>query len=249
MAFTDTYPNPSSPNMFELEMRYATMDSLQDRFEEIYGPRDRIYLDERFKRIRLFETGVADHLDALRRDPTPESLKLSLARVTSRIFSIANSIDGVRVSDGMMMKFPKEGCAYCGSQPCVCMADRGEPSLGGYNAEQASWGLRDWQKHLENLYGKPNREKGIWFAAVRLAVETNELVAEEDKVPVSSPEDIRKNYALETADAMAWHAAGATILRSDLQTGALERYGNGCPTCKAVPCQCSRHNFQQVKFD
>src|ERR1700722_2552191 len=113
MGFRDTYPNPRDINLAELEHRYPDVDSLQDRLEEVFGQRDRLYLDERFKRIRLFETGVADLFDALRREPTAENLKVPFARVTSRIFSIANSIDGVLVSEGMMMKFPKEGCAYC----------------------------------------------------------------------------------------------------------------------------------------
>lgn len=249
MGFTDTYPNPSNPDMSELERRYSTVNSLQSRLEEVFGQRDRLYLDERFKRIRLFETGVADLFDALRREPTTENLKVPFARVTSRIFSIANSIDGVLVSEGMMMKFPKEGCAYCGSQQCSCSAFRGEASLAGHNAEQASWGLRRWQGHLYGLYGQPNAEKGIWFVTTRLAVETNELVAEEDKIPISAPDDIRRNYALEVADTMAWNIAAANMLGVDLQTAVLERFGNGCPTCGAVPCQCSRHNFQQVKFE
>lgn len=249
MRFTDTYPNPSDPDMFELERRYSTVDSLQTRLEEVFGPRDRLYLDERFKRIRLFETGVADLFDALRREPTADDLKVPFARVTARIFSIANGIDGVLVSQGMMMKFPKEGCAYCGSQPCNCSAFRGEATLAGYNVEQATWGLREWQQHLYNLYGRPNAEKGIWFVTTRLAIETNELVAEEDKIPFMAPEDVRRNYALEVADTLAWTIAAANILGVDLQAAALERFGNGCPTCGNVPCQCSRHNFQQVKFE
>ena len=234
----------------ELEQQYPTADSLQQHFEELYGARDRLYLDERYERIRLFETGVADLFDALRREPTPDALNIPFARVVARIFSIANSIDGVRAGEGMMMKFPLGGCAYCHQQPCMCTAFRGEPTLGtSFDTEQSNWNLRTWQQHLNSLYGPANAQKGIWFVTTRLAVETNELVAEEDKVRISAPNDIRRNYALEVADTMAWTMAAASLLDVDLQTATLLRFGSGCPSCRLNPCQCSRHNFEPVKFE
>ncbi len=234
----------------ELEQKYPTVDSLQQHFEELFGARDRIYLDERYERIRLFETGIADLFDTLRRDTTPDALNVPFARVVARIFSIANSIDGVRVSEGMMMKFPQGGCAYCHQQPCMCTAFRGEPTLAtSLDTEQRSWDLRTWQQYLYSLYGPANAQKGIWFVTTRLAVETNELVAEEDKIRVSAPDDIRHNYALEIADTMAWTMAAANLLGVDVQTATLLRFGLACPGCLVSPCQCSRHNFEPVKFE
>lgn len=249
-GFADTYPNPRSIDIAELERQYPTVDHLQYRFAEIFGPRDRLYLDERHSRIRLFETGLADLFDSLRREPPSENLKVPFARVTARIFSIANSIDGVAVSEGMMMKYPLAGCAYCHQQPCVCTAFRGAANLAtDMTSQQRNWSLRNWQEHLANVYGPTNAEKGMWYVMTRLAIETNELVAEEDRVPMSTPDDIRRNYALEVADTMAWTMAAATLLGVDLQEASLERFGNGCPACGSVPCRCARHNFQQVKFE
>jgi len=234
----------------ELEQQYPTADSLQQHFEELYGARDRLYLDERHERIRLFETGVADLFDALRREPTADALNIPFARVVARIFSMANSIDGVKVSEGMMMKFPLGGCAYCHQSSCACTAFRSAPTLGtSFDTEQSKWPLRVWQQYLDSLYGTANAQKGIWFVTTRLAVETNELVAEEDKVRVSAPADIRRNYALEIADTMAWTMAAASLLGVDIQTAALRRFGLACPGCHSSPCSCSRHNFEPVKFE
>src|ERR1017187_6008499 len=219
MTRYESSPNLGGLMLEELEQQYPTADSLQQHFEELYGARDRLYLDERYERIRLFETGVADLFDALRREPTPDALSIPFARVIARIFSIANSIDGVKVSEGMMMKFPLGGCAYCHQSPCMCTAHRSEATLGtSFDGEQSRWPLRVWQQYLHSVYGATNAQKGIWFVTTRLAIETNELVAEEDKVRVSAPNDVRRNYALEVADTMAWTMAAASLLGVDIQT-------------------------------
>lgn len=230
------------------EYLYASADALQNRLAEVFSERDRLYLDERYRRIRLFEAGVADLFDSLRRQPSPPILETALARVVARIFCIADGV-GVSVTEGMVQKYPAEGCAYCGSMPCQCSAQRGHAILAeGPHSYQQTWGLYEWQTHLDRLYGQANRQKGIWFVATRLAVETSELLAEEDKVPSSTIAEIRQNYSLELADTMAWTMATANILDINLHQATLHRFGGGCGTCGGVPCVCPRHDFQSVKF-
>jgi len=232
----------------EVLIQYPTLDSLQARLGEIFGERDRIYFDERYARIQLFENGVADLFDGLRRSQRAEDYEVPCARVVARIFCIANSFEYLPVSNGMMEKFPVEGCAYCGTSPCICADNRGEVHLATPNAFQQNWNLRQWQLHLDNLYGEPNRAKGIWFATTRLAVETNELVSAEDSIRHMTIEEAKNTYTHELADSLAWTIAIANILGVDLQKATEDRFGNGCNNCGSVPCRCSRHNMQQVKF-
>jgi NTP pyrophosphatase (non-canonical NTP hydrolase) len=235
----------------ELEQRYHSLDLLQARLAEIFDERDRVYLDERFARIRLFEAGVADLFDSLRREPTQQDLEAAFSRIVARIFSIANSVEDVSVSRGMIRKYPAEGCVYCHSIPCVCLANRPDAVLGwGREQGQEQWNLRDWQEHLQRLYAQPNSQKGIWFLTTRLAVETNELRAVEDLVSRGeiSINDFYSELELELADTLAWTIAPANLVTIDLQKSLLDRFGNGCPVCDNVPCHCGRHNFQPVKL-
>jgi NTP pyrophosphatase (non-canonical NTP hydrolase) len=233
---------------YEAPIQYPTLDALQARLGEIFSERDRVYFDERYARIRLFENGVADLFDGLRRSQEAEDFEIPCARVVARIFCIANSFERLSVANGMMEKFPIKGCAYCGASPCVCAGNRGEVQLATQNEIQQNWSLRQWQRHLDNLYGEPNRARGIWFATTRLAVETNELVAAEDNIRLMTIEEAKRAYEHELADGLAWTVAIANILGVDLQKATEDRFGNGCNSCGSVPCQCLRHNMQQVKF-
>jgi NTP pyrophosphatase (non-canonical NTP hydrolase) len=232
----------------EPDNMFPTLDTLQARLGEIFGERDRIYFDERYARIRLFEVGVADLFDALRRTDDPAVLEAPCARVVARVFCIANSFERLSVAEGMAEKFPLEGCVYCGAIPCVCEGRRDDAILSNPNQFQKDWSLRHWQRHLDIMYGDPNRAKGIWFCTMRLATETNELVTAEDNVRAMTIEHVKAAYRQELADSLAWTIAIANILDVDLQNATENRFGNGCETCGTIPCSCSRHNMQQVKF-
>lgn len=246
---TEVSPN-TTLTLEELDTAYGTVDLLQARFQEIFGPRDSIYLDERHKRIRLFEIGTSDLFDQLRRTEDPGHLAPTFARVTSRIFSIANGIDGVLVSRGLTMKFSGDACRYCNQAPCRCGSNRPDPKLASdFDEANKDWSLRQWQKHLGSKYNEVNKDKGIGLVIGRLTIETSELIAVEDALPGLSQDEAVEHYSLEVADTMAWTIAAANLLGVDVQKATLERFGNGCSVCGVTPCQCSRHNFQPHKFE
>lgn len=249
MSFYETVRNPQNVDSDDIATRFTTLDALQLHHEVVYGERDRTFLSDPFARIRLFGAATADLFDAMRRDPDQEDLEVMFGRLVGRIFSIANG-NVVLVSEGMMRKFPLEGCVNCQSKPCVCTAKRPDATLGVVNDMQREWSLSKWQSHLHALYNDVNMApgKGKWFVACRLTVETNELQAEQDKFNTIPQEDFRGNMQLEVADCLAWTAAVANVYDTDLERSYLNRFGLGCPTCGQSKCVCDRHNFQPVKF-
>ena len=48
-----------------------------------------------------------------------------------------------------------------------------------------------------------------------------------------------KEQAEEFADVLAWLATIANVTEVDLGHAVADKYGNGCPGCHAIPCQCS----------
>jgi NTP pyrophosphatase (non-canonical NTP hydrolase) len=42
----------------------------------------------------------------------------------------------------------------------------------------------------------------------------------------------------EFADVAAWLASLANLLKLDLEDALLQKYGNECPKCHSLPCNC-----------
>ncbi|MDP4009492.1 MAG: hypothetical protein Q8P53_00720 [Candidatus Shapirobacteria bacterium] len=234
----------------EGERTFPTLDNLQEHFINLYDRRNNVYLPGRNIRIELFYRGVADLVDAVRKEANEYNVENMLARVVSRIFCIANGINNVSVAEGMRIKYPANGCFYCHNVPCQCQEKRNEPDTTlDVSSAQKNWSLKDWQKHLNNLYGDKNKNHGISYMLLRLSSEMGELITEEHQVSKRMMDEIESGYQLELADSLAWTIAVANFLNIDIQHAVESRYKNGCQKCSQPSCVCGPHSFDQIRFN
>ncbi|HXF43873.1 MAG TPA: hypothetical protein VNK70_00100 [Candidatus Paceibacterota bacterium] len=220
---------------------------------DLYGRRNRIFLPGILNRIVFLNLAIGDLQDAIRKGVNDETLGTALARVVSRIFCIAEHFQNLPFVEVLARKYPASRCSYCGKIPCCCPERRLESQIAASpDPSQLTWNLSDWTQHLDQLYGERNRHKGIENVINRLFKEISELLSLSMEIATTpSPRthnEIEEEFALELSDALAWTIATANILRIDLEAAFLDRYGNGCRTCKSSPCQCTNFAVTPVRW-
>ncbi len=90
--------------------------------------------------------------------------------------------------------------------------------------------LAHLQDVIERTYGERDRARGVPATVAWLAEELGELAQAVRK-------GSRAEQEHEFADVLAWVATLANQLGVDLAQ-AVERYAQGCPSCRALPCEC-----------
>ncbi len=91
--------------------------------------------------------------------------------------------------------------------------------------------LAQLQDVIERTFGERDRARGVPSSVAWLAEEVGELA---QAVRKGSPEQ----QVHEFADVLAWVASLANQMGVDL-SAAVERYADGCPRCRSIPCSCS----------
>ncbi|MCB9894236.1 MAG: nucleotide pyrophosphohydrolase [Planctomycetes bacterium] len=92
--------------------------------------------------------------------------------------------------------------------------------------------ISEFQKVIEDTYGEKDRKRGVESTFLWFSEEVGELAR------AINGRTTRENLRHEFADVLAWLTTLASIANIDLQEVAEERYGKGCPRCKAIPCMC-----------
>ncbi len=92
--------------------------------------------------------------------------------------------------------------------------------------------IQQFQKLIEDTFGAKDRKRGIESTYLWFAEEVGELAR------AINGRTTRENLRHEFADVLAWLTTLASIANVDLQEATTERYGQGCPKCKAIPCKC-----------
>lgn len=87
------------------------------------------------------------------------------------------------------------------------------------------------QDVIERTYGTRDRARGVPSTVAWLAEELGELAQAVRK-------GTRAEQEHEFADVLAWVASLANQMDIDL-TVAAQRYADGCPRCRSVPCSCA----------
>lgn len=224
--------------------------NLQDwqlHFTNIYELNNHHFLQTRSDRIMWLGTAVRDLKVAIRQQP--DNIERDLARIPPRIFAVANTVDG-SVANGMMRKYPIEGCSYCQSSPCQCNGSHKEAQLVVVDSSslQAKWGIQDWQNHIDEVYGLVNRQKGLEASLGHLFEEVFELVeVEHDDIRRNTVTEQNKVYFEgELADCLAWTLASANLTGIDLEGALKKRYADGCWRCGGKSCSCGDVNFKEI---
>lgn len=90
--------------------------------------------------------------------------------------------------------------------------------------------LKDAQELMAKMYYHRDRRRGIDQTYMWLVEEIGEIA----RCLIKNEGDIGE----EVADALAWLLSLANLLGIDLNTRFGEKYGQGCPRCHRIPCQC-----------
>jgi len=91
--------------------------------------------------------------------------------------------------------------------------------------------LAELQDVIERTFGDRDRERGVPASVAWLAEEVGELA---QAVRKGTPDEQTHEFA----DVLAWVASLANQMGVDL-SAAVERYANGCPRCRSIPCACA----------
>lgn len=220
-----------------------TLNELAQHFSRLYGLRNAILSSGRMERIHVLLERVAELKRAVRKEgPQSPIVHALLASVVGRLFAVVDSFREFPFIDAMIYKFPSYGCSYCGEKPCRCVEKRPDPqSQRSIDNTQRIWTLKDWARHLNEVYGQHrNRAFGFDYLVSRLNDEILEMSLPERKIHAITGglDVIEFAFAKEAADTLSWIIAVSNFLEVDLEAVVMQRYGSGCPRCMHIPCDC-----------
>lgn len=89
----------------------------------------------------------------------------------------------------------------------------------------------DLQRHIHEMYYDKDVVRGVDGTFMWLMEEVGELAS-------ALRGDDRENLAEEFADVIAWLTTIANVAGVDLNAALVAKYGNGCPGCRRLVCQC-----------
>jgi len=229
------------------------LPQLMKHFFELYGKRNRIFLESLLKRIVFLNLAIADLEDAIRKQADLPDLETALARVVARIFCIADYFGELPINLPLAQKYPQTHCSYCKTSPCSCPERRPDYTLEKIEAtnEQLLWSLGKWCEHFKKVYGSKNQAKGIENLMNRLFKEISELLTLAMKTPSrfsanTTIDDVETEFSKELCDALAWTIAIANYWEIDLENSVIKRYGEVCWKCRKKPCDCTEFSMDQI---
>jgi NTP pyrophosphatase (non-canonical NTP hydrolase) len=92
--------------------------------------------------------------------------------------------------------------------------------------------LAGLQQLIRDMYLPRDVERGVEGTFMWLVEEVGELAT-------ALRHGTDKERAEEFADVLAWLATIANVSGIDLGRAVADKYGDGCPGCHAIPCECS----------
>ena len=92
--------------------------------------------------------------------------------------------------------------------------------------------LDELQMLIDRMYSRKDQARGVEGTFMWLMEEIGELAA---ALRESPKEDIAKEFA----DVLAWLATIANVAGINLTEAVRAKYGNGCPGCGHMVCDCA----------
>jgi len=110
--------------------------------------------------------------------------------------------------------------------------------------------IRDFQNLIRTMYFDKDEARGVSGTYMWLAEEMGELASDlrqveqlrladpSDEASRKQLADVHANLKKEFADVIAWLVTIANIVDVDLSEALAEKYGQGCPGCENLVCDC-----------
>lgn len=95
----------------------------------------------------------------------------------------------------------------------------------------ANLSIDDLQRHIRRMYFEKDVQRGVDGTFMWLMEEIGELAA-------ALRGDDQENLAEEFADVIAWLVTIANVADVDLAAALANKYGQGCPGCRRLVCDC-----------
>ncbi|MEZ6059087.1 MAG: MazG nucleotide pyrophosphohydrolase domain-containing protein [Planctomycetaceae bacterium] len=92
--------------------------------------------------------------------------------------------------------------------------------------------LDELQSLIDRMYSRKDEARGVEGTFMWLMEEIGELSAALREGP-------KEELAKEFADVLAWLATIANVAGVNLTEAMHQKYGNGCPGCGAMVCECA----------
>lgn len=91
--------------------------------------------------------------------------------------------------------------------------------------------LDELQQLIDRMYSRKDEARGVEGTFMWLMEEIGELAAALRESP-------KEEVAKEFADVLAWLATIANVADINLTEAVQQKYGNGCPGCGRMVCEC-----------
>ncbi|MCK4802630.1 nucleotide pyrophosphohydrolase [bacterium] len=91
--------------------------------------------------------------------------------------------------------------------------------------------IREFQDLMHKLYYSRDKKRGLARTFVWFIEEVGELAK-------LIREDKKSDFKEEVGDVFAWLLSLANLLDVNVEK-EIEKYKEGCPKCKKIPCQCT----------
>ena len=91
--------------------------------------------------------------------------------------------------------------------------------------------IKEFQELMKKIYIEKDKVRGVSNTFLWLVSEVGEFAN-------SLVKNDKKELENEVADILAWLCSECNLLGIELEKAALRKYGNGCPKCHSIPCNC-----------
>ena len=91
--------------------------------------------------------------------------------------------------------------------------------------------ISDFQRLIRKMYVEKDRERGVSGTFMWLMEEVGEL-------STALRSGTKKEMEEEFADVLAWLTTIANVVDVDLNKALVDKYGEGCPGCGKLVCEC-----------
>lgn len=92
--------------------------------------------------------------------------------------------------------------------------------------------IAGFQELIEATFGRKDADRGLAGTFMWFTEEVGELARALKRSPPDA-ENLREEFS----DVLAWLCTLASLVDVDLEEAA-QRYAQGCPRCRAIPCAC-----------